>query len=362
MTVLETLGIFNYGLVLIYGLFLSTDISGGWDGPQQKRVIFLLCPLFLLIQWLCWLIFGVETATQLYPLIVHLPLALILIFVLKRHFGTALVSVFTAYLCCQLPRWVKLLALAFTASPLAGEVSYALSIIPIFFLLRRFFVQAAHSAMTYSRSSLLLFGSLPFAYYCFDYATTVYSDALNINIHVLTEFLPTALIVFYVVFLAAYHAQTQNRTQAELQQSMLKTELKQSSAELANLRRIETQTAIYQHDMRHHLVVIDGFLSTDSPDLAREYIHKIQSDVESITSKRYCENELVNLLCSSFSAKAARSGVRLDIKARLSNGLSIPAKTLRSRLTRPMPPPFSHNTPPVGFRQRFSAKYPHIPA
>ncbi len=38
--------------------------------------------------------------------------------------------------------------------------------------------KAAYATMTYSRWTLLLFGSLPVTYYIFDYATTVYSNAL----------------------------------------------------------------------------------------------------------------------------------------------------------------------------------------
>jgi len=333
MDFLTLLGVFNYGLVLIYGLFLSTYIAGGWTTQQQKRLTFMLCPLFLLIQSLCWLTWGVSTAKQLYPLIVHLPLVLILIFVLKKKPGVALVSVCTAYLCCQLPRWVNLAVTAVTGSPLAGEISYTLVIFPIYLLLRRYFVRIAHDAMAYSPQTLFLFGSLPFVYYIFDYATVIYSNALYAGIPALTEFFPTALIIFYVVFLAAYHAQTQKRTQAELQRSMLEVELKQSGAELESLRRIETQTAIYQHDMRHHLTAIDGFLSAGRHQQATEYIKKVQADVESITPRRFCENELVNLLCSSFSDRAERMGVRLTVEARLPKSLSVSDAELCSILS-----------------------------
>ena len=188
MSFLTALGAFNYALVLLYGLFLSAAIAGGWENRRQKRLIIALCPLFLLIQTPCWLILGEGTTKQLYPLIVHLPLVLILILALKKPVGIALVSVCTAYLCCQLPRWVNLAVTAVTRSPLVGEISYTLAIYPIFLLLRRYFVRPAYSAMTASHQALLLFGSLPVAYYFYDYATVVYSDALST--YVLPEILP----------------------------------------------------------------------------------------------------------------------------------------------------------------------------
>lgn len=323
MDFLKLLGIFNYGLVLIYGLFLSTHIAGGWDTKQQKRLIFVMCPLFLLIQSLFWLARGVDAAKQLYPLIVHLPLVLILVFALKKKFGLALVSVCTAYLCCQLPRWVNLAFTALTGSPLIGEICYTLVIVPIYLLLRRYFVRIAHDAMTYSPQILFLFGSLPFVYYVFDYSTVIYSNALYAGIPALTEFFPTALIIFYVAFLAAYHIQTQKRTQAELQKSVLEVELKQSGVELESMRRAENQTAIYRHNLRHHLTAIDGFLSLGKTQQAQEYIKNVHADLMSITLKRFCENELVNLVCSTFYQKAEHEGVQLTADTKLPRELPI---------------------------------------
>ena len=333
MGILTALGAFNYGLVLVYGLFLSTAIAGGWQSPRQRRMIFALCPLFLLIQALCWVMLGEGLTKQLYPLIVHLPLVLILILALKKPVGIALVSVCTAYLCCQLPRWVNLMVAAVSHSALAGEVSYTLAIYPIFLLMRRYFVQPAYSAMTASPKSLLLFGSLPVAYYFYDYATAVYADVLSTDILALNEFLPTALIVFYVLFLSAYHKQLQTQADAELQRSMLEAELKQAEVEVEGLRTVETQVAVYQHDMRHHLTAIDGFLTAGQPQQAKEYIKKVQADVDTITPKRFCENELVNLLCSSFSQKAARMGVCFTVEARLPKELPVSDTELCSILS-----------------------------
>ena len=333
MSFLSALGAFNYGLVLIYGLFLSAAISGGWENRRQKRLIIALCPLFLLIQAPCWLILGESVTKQLYPLIVHLPLVLILIFTLKKPAGIAVVSVCTAYLSCQLPRWVNLAVTAVTRSSLVGEISYTLAIYPIFLLLRRYFVRPAYSAMTASRQSLLLFGSLPVAYYFYDYATVVYSDVLSTDIRALNEFLPTALIVFYVMFLSAYHKQMQTRADAELQRSMLEAELKQAEVAVEGLRNVETQVAVYQHDIRHHLTAIDSFLAADQPQQAKEYIQKVQADVDSITPRHFCENELVNLLCSSFSDKAARIGARFTVAAKLPKALSVSDTELCSILS-----------------------------
>ena len=323
MDLVTFLEMLNYVLVLIFGVVLSAALTGGGTRGRQRQILGILCIFLLLVQALCYFTWGVTAAERLYPVVIHLPLVLALIFVLKRPLGVSSISVCTAYLCCQLPRWVSLTVLALTASPLAGEIIYTLAIFPLFYLLRRYFAPAAYSAMTYSRQTLLLFGSLPLAYYLFDYATTVYADFVVIEEQAIYEFLPTALIVFYVLFLTMYHTESRNKAQAELQSTMLETELKQSQGEMERLKDAAHRTAVYHHDMRHHLTMIDGFLSSGKPEEASEYIRHVQEDVSALLVRRFCENEAMNLLCSSFAEKAERIGVSLTLEVSLPGELPL---------------------------------------
>lgn len=312
----------NYGFVLIFGILLSAEISGGCETTRQKWVIALACPVFLALQIPLRVTFGLDLVEKIYPVLVHLPLILLLIFALGRSPGVALVSVYTAYLCCELPNWVRMVITEATHSQLAGQICYTLLIIPLFFILRRYFVRAAHEAMTCSKTALWLFGALPVSYYFFDYATTIYSNALYSN-DAISESLPAVLVTFYVVFLTAYHAQAERGRQAELQSSMLAVKWSQAQTQMETLRRAQTQTAVYQHDMRHHLTMLEGLITAGKPEQASQYIRKVQSDIETITPRRYCENELVNLLCSSFAEKAQHAGARLDVDAKLPRELGI---------------------------------------
>lgn len=100
----SALDIFCYVLVLIYGLALSADLStGGYVSRQQKYLLTLLCLLFLLMQGLGLVLLGERAVKQLYPLVTHVPLVLILILFMKKSVGVAIVSTCTAYLCCQPP-------------------------------------------------------------------------------------------------------------------------------------------------------------------------------------------------------------------------------------------------------------------
>lgn len=323
MTLLSLFEVFNYGLVLLFGLFLSVFIAGGWTNRNERKIIFIACPVFLLIQWFFWSIWGVSTVERLYPLIAHLPLVLLLVFALKKRVSIAVISVCIAYLCCQIPRWLSLVVESLSSNDLVSEISYTLFTIGTFILLYLLFVCSAYDAMIQSVQSIILFGSLPLAYYIFDYATTVYSNALHTHTKALNEFLPTILIVFYVIFLTVYHTQEKKRSSAEMQNTMLESELKQAESEMESLRRSETKTAIYQHDMRHHLNALEVLLSAGKVQQAAEFIKTVQADVAAISPQVFCENETLNLLCSSFSQKAKELGVRLSISANLPKETSV---------------------------------------
>ena len=325
MGLTDILSVINFALVLLFGVALSASFAGGCRTRRDWAVLFVLCPVFLALQVISWLMLGLDGAKRLYPLYIHLPLLVGLIFGLKKPAGISLVSICVAYLCCQLPRCVSIMTAAVTGSALTGEIVYTLIIVPIFFLLWRYFAPSVQGAMEESPKSLLLFGTLPVLYYVCGYTVTLGSDLLSSEplssghaysgLQIAVQILPTLVGLLYMIYTIAYRQQLQQRTQAELLSSQMAGQLKQAETEMASLRRTEAQTAAYQHDMRHHLTAIDGFLAVGSPQQAQEYIKKVRTDIEGITPKRFCENELVNLLCSSFSIKAERIGARLKVDA-----------------------------------------------
>lgn len=88
--------------------------------------------------------------------------------------------------------------------------------------------------------------------------------------------------------------------------------------------------------MRHNLSLINSYLESGEISKASEYIRRVQTGIDRIVPIRYCENNAVNLILSSFAAKAKQQNVVLhtevnipaalpfsdnDLCALLSNGL-----------------------------------------
>ena len=112
-------------------------------------------------------------------------------------------------------------------------------------------------------------------------------------------------------------------TESELTKAIQSQQLDAAKTQIEFLREAQTRTAIYRHDMRHNLAAIDALLSAGNVQKTRDYINQVQSGIEALTLRHFCENNLVNLLCSSFSDKAERAGIRLTVDTVLPEALHI---------------------------------------
>ena len=340
---ISILDVFNYALTVLFGYPLIIALAGGFKTRRDWIVFLTLCPALLALQTCSLLAWGWDATRRIYPLIVHLPIVLGLVFGMKRPAGISLVSLFVGVLCCHFPRHAGIVASVATGSALAAEVTYVAVTVLLFPLLLRYFVPSAQDAMNESAKSRFFFGILPLVDYICEFTFVPllplpFSRILPVDynyssVQIFAEVMPTVVGQFYMIYTAAYRQQLRRRTEAELLSSHMAEQLRQAEMEMSSLRQAEDQAAAYRHDMRHHLAAIDGFLAAGSPQQARDYIKGVRTGAEVIPQRRFCENELANLLCSSFSAKAERMGVRLKVEASVPGNLAIPNTELCALLS-----------------------------
>lgn len=323
----------RYSFVLLFGIALSVCFAGI---PHTRRNVFSTVALLFfsfLVQATILLLFGAESVVRAYPFVVHLPLMIVLITWFKRPLAISTVSVFSAYLCCQVPNWVLLVSTAISRSQTVGYMFYLPSVLIIFYLLVRFVVGPVSRLMEQSVRTCLLFGAVPFFYYLFDYATTIYTDLLYSGTIVAVQFMPTVVAMFYFLFVLLYYSETKNRENAQRDSDNMAALLHKAEVEFSSLRAMQEQAINYRHDLRHHLGLISRFLEHGEVQKAKDYLGQIQVEVDSITPLRFCENETVNLVLSSFSGRAEKHGIILSVKADLPQELNIPNTELCSVLS-----------------------------
>ena len=201
----------NTVAVGLFGIILSAAFCNiRWD---RKNVLWMAAATVAIYILQAVVYFGIDTTQgqYLYPIHTHLTLAIVLC-ILSRQRLWPVISVLTAYLCCQLRRWLALVIVAVLDG--GDRMQYVAEMaltVPLLILLLRA-APAVRSVSRYSTAVQCQFGSIPALYYAFDYLTRVYTDLLESGSPVVVEFMPFVCCVAYIIFVVRLSAEQRART------------------------------------------------------------------------------------------------------------------------------------------------------
>jgi hypothetical protein len=310
-------------MALVFGTAVSLLFSGVQNKRAGNTAIAIFYALILFIQILCWWMFGLQTTMQLYPFITHFPSVLFLALYFRRPWLISVSGVLTAYLCCQIPRWAGSIAEVVFDSHLANHIGYFAMMCVAYYFLKKYIAGSVNQLVGRSTRSCLLFGAVPLLYYLFDYTTTIYTDLLYSGARGAVQFTPSLICTFYLVFVLLYFNESQKQAEAQRERDIFASQLQQSQIELETMRQMQKGTAIYRHDMRHHLSLIGGFAADGDLKKINEYLAITEADIDALTPVRYCENETVNLILSNFQARAKKERIVLHADVKLPKELCV---------------------------------------
>lgn len=303
--------------VSIFGSVLSASFCNALAAPRSRRIFWGCMALLPLLQGWAYLRWDAVFLQHIYPLVVHLPLTLIL-YILTRKLLWPVISVLSAYLCCELRRWVALLAVAvLSGGDMMQDVIELIVTVPLLLLLLRFAAPSVRRLSAYPARTQLQFGVIPALYYGFDYLTRVYTELLQNGDPAAVEFMPFVCCVAYLAFLL-YHS-AKERTQIQLQQvqKSLDLQLMQAVREINALQESQALARQYRHDLRHHLQYLSSCIENGQEEQAQAYISGICEEIEAQKVLRYCENEAANLILSAFAGRAEKAGIALNVQGAL---------------------------------------------
>lgn len=84
----------------------------------------------------------------------------------------------------------------------------------------------------------------------------------------------------------------------------LSTQIEGTKQYLDHLKDSQEQTKIYRHDMRHSLKLMEQLAREGNIDKLCSYLEQTNHKLDSITPNKYCDNETINLIISSFKQLA----------------------------------------------------------
>lgn len=320
--VLQILTYTHHTTTMLFGIFLSAFFLGV---KQDKKNILQLLSLAVvsgILYVLCVLLFGTETVDQIYPLIVHVPLLCILVLHYKFRVLPSLISIFTAYLCCQCSNWMGLFALSVTGQEWCYYACRIIVTIGVFMLLCRYVCQTTAMLFAKTDRELLLIGSLPMVYYIFDYATTKFSSLLYTGNKAVPEFLGFAICLTYLIFLLVYFREYELKNRAEQYNELIRMQLNSFQAEMTNTRKSEKKMSILRHDTRHHLSTLRTLIQQGENEKALEYLNEISQTYEDTVMKIYCKNEMLNSVLSTYNMRFTERKIHWEVQAAIGEKLS----------------------------------------
>lgn len=323
MNVATAIFLLNDAAVSIFGGVLSASFCGALRTRRNRFIFWLGMALMLIPQGAVYFLWDAELRRQAYPLVLHLPL-MILLYVLTGKRLWPAISILSAYLFCQMRRWMALLAAAvLPGEKMTQSIAELAFTLPLLLILLKFAAPAVRQMMEHSLKEQCQFGSIPALYYAFDYLTRIYTDLLSSGSAVVVEFMPTVCCAAYLVFLLYNTAEEHRRSLSEQMQNNLKLQMSQAEQEISELRESQAQTARYRHDLRHHLQYLLSCIENGQTGRAKQYIYGIYEEIEAQRVQRYCENETINLILSAFAKRAEKTGIRLDVRGALPNLLPV---------------------------------------
>ena len=306
---------------MLFGIFLSAFFLG--VKQNKKNVCILLgggavSGLFFLI---CNTVFGSLFTEAVYPIFVHLPLFLLLVFYYRFRWLPSIISIMTAYLCCQFSNWAGIFALSLSGLDWVYYLVRIIVTVAVFAFLSRYLCQTTALLLAKSDRELYILGAMPFVYYVFDYSTTKFSMLLYSGNKVVVEFLAFAMCISYVIFLFVYFQEYELKNRAEQYGQLTNMQLNSLHSEIEQVRSSEHRMKILRHDMRHHLAAIQTFISQQEPERALDYIQEINKQYDDTVIHSFCRNELLNSVLSIYQTRFAENQIVFDVQIQTSQTL-----------------------------------------
>lgn len=315
--------VINGILVAIFGIILSAVFC---DVPwtRKKQMLFTGCTVMLLsIQGIIYFFAGASAVRLCYPVITHIPLVIILYFFSKKCLWSV-VAVLTAYLCCQLRRWLALLAVVIgSGGEVIQNIAEIVITLPLLFVLVKYAAPAVRAVSHYTITAQYQFSLIPALYYGFDYITQIYTDSMSNGSPVIVEFMQFVCSAAYLVFVVRTEKEGRMRSQLERMQDSLNLQVMQAVREIEILRESQQRTNAYRHDLRHHMQYLLSCIENDCLGQAEAYIHGIFTELEANKVRFFCKNEAVNLIFSAYEERAKVHGIPISIQAGLPQNISI---------------------------------------
>ncbi len=137
----------------------------------------------------------------------------------------------------------------------------------------------------------------------------------NASLYYLCSQLCTLLLILCFIQAVLELISGMARRDAELQATALRERYAVENLEI--MRQSQEETRRQRHEMRHHLVVLDEFLSQGREERAKDYTKRLLAEITALPTEVYSEHPVINAVAGHYLNAAKADGIRIstDVKA-----------------------------------------------
>ena len=311
--------------IIIYAIAVMTMLLDTAPARLSRNKLSLLwagAGIIALLQFFAGCVLGIKIYLRFYFFFAQLPVFLLFWQLSGKGLVKTFFATLSAIFMCVPAMFASRISREFL--PVSKTVDYLFLLLTslIMLWLIHHFMQPVFGQLldTFSSLDILKFSAIPFLYNATILASGGYLSAER---NVLLRFLiGLSTLTAYFLLLMVF-GRTRKIHKLEYEREMQTLVLESARQSLTRQRQNQEQARIYRHDMRHHLALINGYAAEGNLEKIKEYLSQTEMEIDAITPKRYCANETVNLVLSSFEAKSAEMNVTLCIEANLPETLSI---------------------------------------
>ena len=309
--------VLRYVFLLIFGISLSFSFAGINFSKKNVLIEFSVLLLSTVLQVFAFALFGEDFVWKAYPLLAHLPIALLLLFYYKKRISTILASISSAYLCCQPAKWTELFYIEIFGNENFSDYLYIASLAAYLIIFERIVSPYTSKIFNKNDKSVFIFGVIPMIYYLYDYSTAIYTDLWQNNIRVVIEFLPLLFCFVYFTFCLVYYREYEQKTEAVYKEQIIRIVSEQGAKEMETIKIKEKEAKFLRHDMRHFFGNLQLCLSEGNVSEALEMISAFSEKIESTAVRHFCKNSTVNYVISAFAEKFKEKNIRFVYSIKL---------------------------------------------
>ena len=307
--IISSITIIFYACAVMY-LLLDVHFSKLSGKQQIGGILFFI--FFLMLNILAQVVLGYQLYGKFYLLFTQLPVYVLFLF-LSKYRGIKLFFVLLSAVFFTSP--VMILSSIVRCFFVPSIWFYLLCYFILIVVINVFFKNSFHYMLTYAENSMFfLFTAVPLLYYIYTYALTQYQLADRVvNKQFFIQQIPVLIVLIAYMLLIQIFKIVSEKAEMKNAQNLAAAQLNAAKEQIEQLRTADKQTAIYRHDLRHHMNYLNACISENRLQEAAIYIRQTCENIDNTKVVQYLENESVNLILSSYAGKAKEQDVAISI-------------------------------------------------